>query len=198
MYSVLRVDEAGHVPLLKRHARRLGVGAGVLRDALRVPGVFRVTFDGAVLRVEQRPGSRLLENMPSRFVVSPYVERVGRFAKPAPPSAYDGVRVSGVSTLLTSADGRELYESCSASLVAWDGAGVVLVPFAAPGVASLAEEAVAEVVPHRRAVLAVKSEWPLLLINAVAATCGVVVEGRDAFPGEVREQLQRVLVSEEA
>lgn len=193
MYSVLRVDESGHVPLLERHARRLGVGAGVLRDALRAPGVFRVTWNGAELVTEQRPGSRLVDDMPARFVVSPYAQRVGRFAKPAPPSAYDGVRVNGVSTLLTSGDGRELYESCSASLVAWDGSSIVVVPLEAPGVASVAEDAVVDALPHRRGVIEVGGDWPLLLINAVASTCAIAVGGRAAFPSEVRRQIHDML-----
>lgn len=200
MYSVLRVDEAGLVPLLRRHARRLGVSASALRELTDTlsPGVYRVMSNGGALEHEQRPASRLVEGMPTRFVVSPYAEREGRFPKPRPPSAYDGVRVPGVSTLLTSVDGHELYESCSASLVAWDGSEVVLVPVSAPGVASLAEEAVAEGVPHRRAILEVESQWPLLLINAVAGTCGIEVPGRRAFPDEVRERIERVVTSPES
>lgn len=199
MYSVLRVDEAKQVPLLKRHARRLGVGEGALRDFTRElgSGVYRVTWSGSALVSEQRPASRLVEGMPTRFVISPFAEREGRFPKPPPPSAYDAVRVPGVSTLLTSRDGHALFESCSASLVAWDGSEVVLVPLDAPGVASLAEEAVAEGVPHRRAALEVDSQWPLLLINAVAGTCGIEVEGRRAFPEDVRERIERVVTSVE-
>ena len=199
MYSVLRVDEAKQVPLLRRHARRLGVSQGVLSDfaSAAAPGVYRVMWNGAALEHELRPASRLLEGMPTRLVVSPFAERQGRFAKPRPPSPYDAVRVAGVAPLLTSADGHELSESCAASLVAWDGSEVVLVPVNAPGVASLAEEAVAEGVAHRRAVLEVESQWPLLLINAVAGTCGIEVEGRRAFPDEVHERIQRVVTSQE-
>lgn len=200
MYSVLRVDEAKQVPLLRRHAGRLGVSPGALMDFARAvtPGVYRVTWNGAALEHELRPASRLLEGMPTRFVVSPFAEREGRFPKPRPPSAYDGVRVPGVASLLTSVDGRELYESCSASLVAWDGSEVVLVPSRAPGVASLAEDAVADGLAHRRAVLEVESQWPLLLINAVAGTCGLEVPGRRAFPRDVREHLHRVVTSHDA
>lgn len=199
MYSVLRVDEAKQVPLLRRQARRLGVSESVLRAFASgvTPGVYRVTWNGTSLEHELRPASRLVEGMPTRLVVSPFAEREGRFAKPRPPSPYDDVRVAGVSTLLTSVDGHALFESCSASLVAWDGSEVVLVPLSAPGVASLAEEAVAEGVAHRRAVLEVESQWPLLLINAVAGTCGIEVPGRRAFPDEVRELIQRVVMSQD-
>lgn len=197
MYSVFRVDDERRVPLLERHARRLGVGAGVLSAFAREagPGVYRATFDSAALKTERRPASRLVEGMPTRVVVSPYAERVGRFAKPAPPNRYDEVRVAGVATLLSSADGRALYESCSASLLAWDG-GLVLVSAEAPGVASLAEDAVADALPHRRGVLSTAGVAPLLLINAVAGTCAISVPGRGVFPADVRARVQQVLTSE--
>lgn len=194
MYTVLRIDDGG-VRLLERHARRLGVRAGALADWSRgvEPGVYRVTWDGDALASERRPASRLVEGMPTRVVVSPFAGTTGRFPKPAPPSPYDAVRVPGVATLLSSADGVELYESCAASLVSWDGARLVLAPVEAPGVASVAEAAVAEALPHVRARLLVQGDAPLMLINAVAGCVAVDVPGRRAFPRDVRDEVERVL-----
>jgi hypothetical protein len=195
-YTVLRLTEAREVTLFEGHVRRLGEAS---REALRhfagrsAPGVYRVTWDSAGLLATPRPPSRLVEGMPSRFVVSPFAGQRGRFAKPAPPSPYDSVRAEGISSLLTDAAGTELYEACVASLVAWDGASLVLPPADLPAVASLAEAEVAARFPHRRGRLLVKSDWPLLLINAVVGTCAVSVAGRGAFPPDVRARLDAAL-----
>lgn len=195
VYTVLAVTPAG-VPLFEKHARRLGLSSrpSLLRFVKSAaPGVYRVTWTGAALLTEARGASRLVEGIPTRVLVSPYAALRGRFAKPAPPNRYEAVRVPGVATLLTSEDGAQLYESCSAALVAWDGAGLVLPPLEAPGVRSLAEEAVVEALPHRRAALLVASDWPLLLINAVAGACAIDVPGRAAFPPDERERIASVL-----
>lgn len=195
-YTVLRVTSEREVVLFEGHVRRLGEASrGALRSFAQaaVPGIYRVTWDGRAVHAEARGASRLVEGMPVRFVVSPYVDRQGRFAKPAPPSGYDAVRVAGVATLLTDALGREVYESCSASVVAWDGEGVVLPPEDTPGVASVAEAAVVARVPHRRARVLVTEPWPWVLINAVVGTCGLVVPGRAVFPPEVRARIDDAL-----
>lgn len=195
-YTVLRVTQSSGLPLFEGHVRRLGEDS---RVALRhfasqaAAGVYRVSWDSANLVTTPRPVSRLVEGMPTRFVVSPFSGQRGRFAKPAPPTPYDAVRVSGLSSLLTDLAGTELYEACVASVVAWDGAMVVLPPDDVPAVASLAEAEVAARMPHRRARLWVESQWPLLLINAVVGTCEVRVEGRAKFPGEVRSRIDAVL-----
>jgi hypothetical protein len=157
------------------------------------PGVYRVTWDGVALSTQVRPPSRLVEGMPTRFVPSPFAGQRGRFAKPTPPSPYDAVRIAGVSSLLTCAAGVELYESCVASVVAWDGASLVLPPDEVPAVASIAEAEVAARFPHRRASILVAGDWPLLLINAVAGTCAPTVAGRAVFPEEVRARLDAAL-----
>ena len=195
MYTVLGVTTAG-VPLFEKHGRRLGLSSrpALLRFvSAATPGVYRVTWTGAELLTEARGASRLIDGMPTRVVVSPYAALRGRFAKPAPPNRYESVRVPGVATLLTSEDGAQLYESCSAALVAWDGAQLVLPPLDAPGVKSLAEEAVCEALPHRRAALLTAGAWPLLLINAVAGACAIDVPGRGAFPVEQRAKIASVL-----
>lgn len=195
VYTVLGVTPAG-VPLLERHVRRLGLRSreAVLKFAREAaPGVYRLTWTGVELLTEARGPSRLVEGMPVRFVPSPYAALRGRFAKPAPPNRYDAVRVPGVATLLTSEDGREVYESCSAAVVAWNGSSLVLTPLESPGVKSLAEEALADALPHTRAVIAREGDWPLLLINAVGGTCAIDVPGRAAFPLDQREAVAAVL-----
>ncbi len=196
MYTVLRVAEGGRVPLFDAHVRRLGAASrGALRSFTHTapPGVYRALWSGVTLTTEPRPSSRLVEGMPTRFATSPFAQRRGRFAKPPPPSLYDSVRVPGTSTLLTSNDGRELYESCSASVLSWDGEELVLAPLDAPGVASLAEEAVVRALPHHRERLLVVDDAPLLLINAVAGTCSIAVPGRRTFPPDVRARIDAVL-----
>ena len=140
-----------------------------------------------------RNASKLVEGMPTRLMVSPFVGQRGRFAKPSPPNEYASVSVEGVSTLLTDAAGEELYETCVASLVAWDGASLVLAPEEVPAVESVAEAEVWAKLAPRRARLWVKSAWPLLLINAVAGTCAVDLPGRTAFPADQRARLDAVL-----
>jgi hypothetical protein len=198
VYTVLTITSEQGVPLLERHVKRLGLRSreAVLkftREAM--PGVYRLTWTGAELLTQARGPSRLVENMPVRFVVSPYVTLRGRFAKPAPPNRYESVREAGIATLLTSEDGRELYESDSAALVAWNGA-LVLTPLEVPGVRSIAEEALVDALPHTRAPILRESDWPLLLINAVAGTCAIDVPGRAPFPASEREKIASALSRE--
>ena len=201
-YTVLRVAEDFSVPLLHRHAARLGDGAfAALRHFVSLvvdPGVYRVTWDGRQLSTLRRPASRLREGMPTRRRVSPMANERGRFPKPAPPSAYDAVRLDGVSTLLTSQAGDAFYEACSATLVAWDGTSLVLPPEDVPAVASIAEAAIAANEPVQRRTLATEGSWPLLLVNAVAGTCAIDVPGRHAFPAEVRARLTALLAKEDS
>ncbi|MFT3712514.1 MAG: hypothetical protein QM817_33115 [Archangium sp.] len=198
-YSVLRVTEASGIPLFEQHVRRLGADSrGALRHfaSQAMPGVYRLWWDGKQFDTLKLEGSALKEGLPTRFAVSPFAAQKGRFSKPAPPSGYDSVRIDGVSTLLTDASGTELYESCRASLLAWDGSSLVLPPEDVPAVASVAEAEVLARFPFRRAQLLVKSDWPLLLLNAVIGTCGITVDGRVPFPVDVRKQLDSVLTAD--
>jgi hypothetical protein len=198
-YTVLKLTEASGVPLFEQHVRRLGVDA---RGALRhfasqgMAGVYRVWWDGRQLSTLKLDGTALREGMPARLAVSPWAGQRGRHPKPSPPSPYDSVRVDGVATLLTNAEGTELYESCRASLLAWDGTSLVVPPEDAPAVASVAEAEVVAKFPHRRAPLLVHSGWPLLQLNAVVGTCAMVVEGRPLFPAGVRAKLDAVLTAD--
>lgn len=195
-YTVLRVAGSRAIPLFEQHVRRLGERArGALLEfaAFSPEGIFRVSWDGARLSSTQVKASRLREGMPTRFVVSPFAGVVGRFSKPAPPSPYDGVRLEGVASLLTDQHGLEVFESCSASVVAWDGTSLVVPLESAPGVASTAEAELVARLSVRRARVLVNEAWPLVLINAVVGVCGVSVPDRPPFPSDVRATIEGVL-----
>jgi hypothetical protein len=195
-YTVLKLTDARSIPLFEGHVGRLGEAA---RGALRAfaahaePGIYRVMWRDEQLQPVKLARSRLVEGMPTRLAVSPFAGHVGAFAKPAAPSPYDTVRMDGVATLLTDLAGAQLYEACSAGLLAWDGTSLVLPPEEVPRVASLAEAAVIAHCAHRRAPLQVADAWPLLLLNAVVGTCAVEVVGRAPFPEGVRAQVDAAL-----
>lgn len=199
-YTLLRVDAEG-VALWEYHLRRLALApAGPAHAALlafaraAAPGVFALSVDGGgALRVEPRTGSRLHEGMPMRFAPSPVAGGRGARPKPPPGGPYDDVRLPGVATLLTSPDGRELYEACAAALVAWDGAALVCVPPDRPRVWSTAEQAIREHLAPRVAPLA-PGELPLLLVNAVKGTCAVQGASQ-GFPDAARARIDALLRS---
>lgn len=197
-YTVLRVTEGFTIPLLHRHATRLGGEAlGALQHFISFvvePGVYRVTWDGRQLSTLKLPGSRLVEGITTRVMTSPFAELHGRFPKPGSPSPYDAVRLDGVSTLLTDPSGIEVFEACSAAIVAWNGSELVLPPEDRPAVASLAEAAIAKHEAVVRAPIRLADAWPLLLVNAVT-TC---VPNGSAFPPTIRERLADLLVKEDA
>jgi hypothetical protein len=197
-YTTLRVTVAG-VVLHDFHVERLApegpaglaAFARFARDA--TPGAYGVVVAGDELRAERRAGSSLVEGMPVRFAVSPFTERRGAFPKPAPPSAYDDVRCPGIATLLTSADGNEIYESCVAAVLGWDGTRFVCVPEDRPRVASVAEAAVRAMLPFVRAPLRTDDRLPLILLNAVAGPC-VVGTGRPPVPADAVMLLTQVML----
>jgi len=199
-YTSLRVTDAG-VVLFEAHLARLAGADPTMREPFErwaetaPPGVYVVRGSGGQLSVEARAGSRLVEGIPIRFLPSPFAAQRGPFIKPAPPSPYDSVRTQGLATLLTDAGGAEVYESCAASVLAWDGATVVAVPDHAPRVASVAEACVLAAVPHRRARLAVGATWPLLLVNAVAGVIEPSAPGRDRFPPALRARLAQAIAA---
>lgn len=175
-YTVLRVVDEG-VVLFDFHRARLGDDAATRAafDAFTAraePGivVVRVTAPGR-LELTRRPASRLADGQPSRTLVSPIAGLQGPQPKQPPPSPWDGVREAGVATLLTSADGAEVYESCVACALAWDGEGFVAPPLDRPRVASTFERWLVETARARRAPLRLDSGWPLVLANAVAGPC---------------------------
>jgi hypothetical protein len=188
------VTEAG-VVLYDGHAARLApegeAGLRAFADFARraAPGVHRVTVTGGALRAEPRPESRLVDGMPVRSCVSPIAGRPGRIPKPASPSVYDPVRVPGVLTLLTSADGAEIYEGCVAAVVGWDGGRFVCVPADRPAVASVAEAALRAGCAFVERPLLTGDRLPLIALNAVKGPCRLAAPGRAPFPPAALAQL---------
>ncbi len=189
-YSTLRVIESG-VVLFDAHRARLGRSAGPAFDAFAaaaVPGVYSLSWAEEQLTVIPRQGSRSRDGAPTRRVVSPFAGQHGAFAKRGSPNDYDAVRVPGVATLLTDPSLIEVYESCVASVVAWSGAELLVVPDDRPRVDSLAERFVRAQRPHR--VAPVPADHPaLLVINAVG--CTIPADSR--FPPDERAALLRAM-----
>ena len=197
-FTALRVTEAG-VVLYDAHRRRLTATDdryGACFDAwaaLATPGIYAICARDGALEIEARPASRLFEGIGVRYVPSPFRTSRGAFAKPPPPSPYAGVRVPDLASLLTDEAGEVLYESCAASIFAWDGATLVAVPEETPRVASVAEACIAAALPHRRAPIPLASSWPLVLTNAAAGVCQPSIPGRGALPEDVRRAMEAAL-----
>lgn len=181
--------------LLREHLARFAVAGAEAEAAFRAfaagarPGVWSLRWRADGLEVTERAGSGLVDGMPVRFAVSPFAGRTGAFAKRGPPSPYDAVRLSGVATLLTSADGSEIYESCIAAVVGWDGTRFVLPPEDRPRVRSTSEAVLVASLEFRRAPIAVGGDLPLLLVNAVKGPCVPAIPGRPPPPREAVERL---------
>jgi hypothetical protein len=181
--------------------RRLALGHGTVPfDAVArfareaAPGVWALWVDEeAGLRVEPRPGTRLRDGMPVRYLPSPLDSGAGQIPKPLPPGPYAPLRLDGTATLLTSPDGTEIYESCSAAVLGWDGSHVVCAPADRPRVWSTAEAAIRE---HFGALARVCEApipprgMPLLLVNAVKGTCTVAAPGCGEFPASIRIEIE--------
>lgn len=186
-YTLLRVVEDG-VVLFEEHRRRLAPAGGRIAtrfdDFARsaTPGIYALRAGAGQLAVERRERSRLFDGMPVRWLVSPFAGRHGLFPKLPSPSEYDACRQACVSTLLTSANGLEIYESCSAAVVGWDGAQLVFAPEDRPRVDSTAERALRARVAFTAAPLLRDARLPLALVNAVAGLCLPVVPEREEFP----------------
>lgn len=196
-YTTLRVTDAG-VVLYDFHVERLapegpaGLAAFARFAREATPGIYGVALAGGELRAERRTGSQLVEGMPARLMVSPFAAQRGAFPKPGSPSAYDAVRLPGVATLLTSADGSEILESCVAAVLGWDGTHFVGVPEDLPRVASVAEAAVSATLPFVRLPLRIDDRLPLILLNAVAGPC-TVSTGRSPVAADAVLLLTEVL-----
>lgn len=193
-YTALRVTEHG-VVLFDAHRRRLGPAWAAAFDAFAAtaaPGIYGLRGVDGRLDVTRRDRSRLWEGIPVRFLPSPIADRTGPQVKSPSPSPWDAVRQDGVATLLTSSDGTELYESCTAAVLAWDGATLVATPEGSPRIASITERFLLEHHPHRRAPLRRDAGWPLVLVNAVAGACVPALDG-PPFPVEVLAALRASL-----
>jgi len=190
-YTLLRVTADG-VVLRDLHAQRLAPEGGPALAAFArfaadaAPGVYAVRCSGDDIAAEARAGSRLFDGIPVRVARSPFADRAGPFPKPAPPCAYDAVRADGVATLLTSADGAAILETCSSAVLGWDGERFLCVPGDRPRVWSTAEQAVRAHLPFGAA--------PLLLVNAVKGPCTVTAPGRAPFPEAAVRDIERLFV----
>jgi hypothetical protein len=200
-YTLLKVTERG-VVLWDYHVRRLGLEREcAAREAFirfareAAPGVWAVWSEASQsIRVEARSGSRLRDGMPVRFAPSPVLGASGPIPKPAPPSVYDGVRVAGTATLLTTSDGLEILEACSAAVVSWDGECLVCVPRDRPRVDSMAEAAIRDRLRICEAPIPASSN-ALLLVNAVVGTCALDEARSGAFPPEERLRIDEMLAA---
>lgn len=196
-YTVLRVIDSG-VVLFAEHARRLSADKGKALEAFRAfaqsvaPGVYRVDWRDGTLHHTLHEGEAPQANQPVRFVVSPFAGAVGLIPKPGPPNAYEAVRVPGVTTLLTSADGGELLESCSAALVGWNGEAFVLPPDDRPHVDSTSVRALRRLFPTVCAPLLKEGWLPLFVMNAVRGPMALELPGHESIPYAVLKSLERV------
>ena len=196
-YTALVVDGQG-VRLLDLHVDRLAAG-GVDRAWIRsslaglLPGAWTVRVVDGELECRPREGPGYLDDaLPFRTHVSPYLDHVGRFPKPAPPNRYSPLRERGVVTLLTSADGAEVFEASVAMVLAWDGSSLVLPPEDRPRVDSTMERAIACSLPFVRRPIQLDAGWSLLAGNA---TSGVVGVGRpliECVPERIVQALRDV------
>jgi hypothetical protein len=199
-YTLLRVVEEG-LMLFEEHRRRLAPEGGRIAtrfdDFARTatPGIYALRAGAGQLTVQRREASRLFEGMPVRWLVSPFAGRRGIFPKLPSPSEYDACRQAGVSTFLTSADGQEINESCSAAVVGWDGEQLIFVPEDRPRVDSTAERALRARVPFTAAPLLRDARLPLALVNAVAGLRLPRVPERDAFPEEACALIRAALAA---
>jgi len=195
-YTALKVTDAG-VLLYDEHLQRLAPHGGRAAEAFAAfardakPGAYRVTLDEEErLRAEVRGESRLRDGMPVRYFRSPFADGASAFAKPPNPNRYDDVRLDGVATLLLSASGQEVLESCSAAVMGWEGVQLLCVPDERPRVWSTTEAYLRRRFGFVLQPLSLTADVPLVLVNAVKGVCLIQPEGRRPLPVEIAEQLR--------
>lgn len=191
-YTTLRVVARG-VVLYEAHRSRFTDGearrAFERFCATAAEGCWSVRWDGGTgLQTIRLAGSSLREGLPVRLLPTP-VPGSAQIEKPPPEGPYTAVRQAGVATLLTWHG--ELCEESVSSLLSWDGHRLLCVPRGRPRVRSTSEDALRELLTERP--LPAIADEPLLLINAVKGTCGVVAPGRGPFPAELRGRLDAIL-----
>jgi hypothetical protein len=112
--------------------------------------------------------------------------------KTASPSAWSNVRIPNIATLLSSRDGAEIFESCSASLLCFDGDLLISAPETRPRIRSTAEYAIRNELPSVERPIFTSDMLPMVLVNAVA---GVVIPQQSNPPRQTQvEVLRQVLV----
>jgi hypothetical protein len=200
-FTTLKKTSSG-VVLRELHAARLGLDDARALDAFdrfttqSPPGVYALWNDSGTLRHEARGSiSSLFDWMPVRYLPSPNAGLSGRFPKQSSPGPYDGVRMDGTATLLTTFDGIELLESCRAAILCWDGRHFMHPPDDRPRVWSVAEEAVRQNLPVVAAPVTLLGNMPLVLVNAVKGACQVSLPGRAAMPQDALQLLENLFTA---
>lgn len=196
-YTALRVTEAG-VVLFDAHRSRLGPAYSAAFDdfaARAEPGIYGLRGVEGRLEVTRRDRSRLWAGIPVRLLASPIATRAGAQVKTPSPSPWDSVRQDGVATLLTNLERTEIYESCAAAVLGWDGRVLIATPDASPRVASITEPYLLARHAHRRAPILVGARWPLVLVNAVAGACAPGWSEAPPFPADVLAELNATLAA---
>ena len=194
-FTSLKINDEG-VLLFALHEQRFrnageeAVSAYHQFAAIAEPGTYALKWDNNTMIVAPRGESLLFDGMPVRYRVSPLVDIKNRISKTAQPNIYTNLREPGITTLLTSADGTEIYESCMASVIAWNGKQIVMVPADRPGVRSTMEELLKQMPGVVEEPILVASDYPIALVNAVKCTCTLYIEGREPFPVEQLEKIR--------
>ncbi len=200
-YTAVRVGERG-VIFFREHAarfRRCGGEAAerAFRDfaARARVGCWTVQIDeSGVLSSRPMAGSRLFDGMPARLAKSPLAPGAGLVEKPSPPGPYGALRVHGISVLLTSPDGAEIWESCSAAVLAFDGRGLIHPPDDRPRVRSVAETCLRALFAARSAPIPADSR-ALILVNAVKGVCVLAAPRSQDFPPALLSELRAAVES---
>lgn len=202
-WTTLRVAPEGIV-LFALHRARIGPeGVAALQRfddfcASAEPGIWSVGISGEETLATHREESRLFDGIPVRRARSPIAGLPGPIAKPAPDGPYAAVRSAGVATLLESTDGTELLESCSASIVRWDGARFLCVPLDRPRVDSVAERAIRAALPVIDAPFPSsaigRDDASVFLLNAVVL-CSPSLPGAPSLPSPVRTQIDSLFAT---
>ena len=199
-FTTLRVIDKG-VLLYKQHEERFRNDGEQALQAYRkfaasaAPGIYNLWYHNQALIIKKREKSRLFDNMPVRYCVSPIANLNRRIEKPAMPEVYGSVIKPGVATLLTSADGTEIFESCSAAVITWSGKNIIMAANNKPAVKSTMEELIKG---HGYIIyepILVNSDYPILLLNAIKCTCTVSIPGRYPFPQGQIEKIQHLYFS---
>jgi hypothetical protein len=196
-YTVLRVTEGG-VVLFDAHQSRFEVAGenavqGFLLFAAEArPGIYSLTWRGGVLDVVERATTSLFEGIPVRHAISPFAGSGQRLVKTPPPNPYQALRQAGTATLLTSATGDEIYESCTAAVIGWSGHRFVAPPQDRPCLDSTALRILDAAGALERGPILRESRACLALVNAVAGLVVPMAPGRDPFPAEGRALAARI------
>jgi hypothetical protein len=196
-YTVLRVVESG-VVLLREHEDRFRVAGPAALGAFQrfaseaSPGLYALTWRNGELSVQVRTTTSLFEGIPVRYMVSPLAGGHS-IPKTPPPNPYGVVRQPGVATLLTSADGLEIFESCTAGVVAWEDDSFVVPPEDRPRLVSTTVTAIERALRPRREPICRGDSRALALVNAVSGLVIPVMPERPSFPAAARQRFNSML-----